>query len=114
VVPGVLLVNPQAAFALAAVNVGALANVTLTADTGSVALPLTVALCQTSPTGACQSPPAPSVALALENGGGAGIAVFVTASGPVKANAAVNRVFLRFKEASGLTRGATSVAIFAP
>ena len=114
VVPGVLLVNPQAAFALAAVNVGALANVTLTADTGSVALPLTVALCQTSPTGACLSPPAPSVTLALGNGGGAGFAVFVAASGPVKANAAVNRIFLRFKEASGITRGATSVAIFAP
>jgi hypothetical protein len=34
----------------------------------------------------------------------------VTASGGVQFNPAVNRVFIRFKDGSGLTRGSTSVA----
>jgi hypothetical protein len=112
-----LFVDPtshQGAFALAAVNVGASATTTLTADTGALALPVTITLCQTTPTGVCQSPPASSVTLGMPTGSGAGFAVFVTGTGSITANASVNRLFLRFKDAGGATRGSTSVAVTAP
>jgi len=112
-----LFVDPtshQGAFALAAVNVGASATIALTADTGVLTLPVTITLCQTTPAGVCQNPPASSVTLGMPTGSGAGFAVFVTATGPIKANAGVNRIFLRFKDAGGATRGSTSVAVTAP
>ncbi len=112
-----LFVDPtshQAAFALATVNIGASATITLTADTGALTLPVTITLCQTTSAGLCQNPPASSVTLGMPTGSGAGFAVFVTATGSIKANAAVNRIFLRLKDAGGATRGSTSVAVTAP
>jgi hypothetical protein len=50
----------------------------------------------------------------MPTGSGAGFAVFVTATGAIKANAAVNRIYLRLKDAGGTTRGSTSVAVAAP
>ena len=114
---GTLFVDPtshQAAFAVAAVNVGASGTIALTADTGAVPLPLSITLCQTTSSGACVSPPASSVTIPMATGSGAGYAVFVTGTGSIKANAAVNRIFLRFKDVGGVTRGSTSVAVTAP
>src|SRR5262249_12258058 len=104
----------QAAFGLAAVNVGAPAAITLTADTGTLTLPVAITLCQTTSSGSCQSPPASSVTLPIGTGSGPGFAIFVTATGQIRANAAVNRIFLRLKDAGGVTRGSTSVAVSAP
>ena len=104
----------QAAFAMAAINVGASSTITGTADTGSLTLPVTITLCQTTSSGACLSPPASSVNIGMGTGGNASFAIFVTATGPIKANAGVNRIFLRFKDVSGVTRGTTSVAVSAP
>jgi hypothetical protein len=112
--PGVLVVDAtthQGAFAVSAINAGASANLTARADTGSASLPLTITLCQTSATSACMSAPAPSVPVTLNSGAGAGLAVFVTATGTVKLNAATNRIFIRFTDGSGVTRGSTSVAV---
>jgi hypothetical protein len=42
------------------------------------------------------------------------LAVFVTATNSVPFNPAVNRIFVRFNDATGVTRGSTSVAVFSP
>src|SRR5439155_1244730 len=49
-------------FAVATVNVGATAPITVSADTGSASLPIAVSICQTNPaTGACLAPASPTV-----------------------------------------------------
>jgi hypothetical protein len=112
--PGVVTVdsaNHQGAFSVAAINVGAADSLTATADTGTAALPLVIALCQTSPAGACVNPPGPSVALSMGTGAGVGIAVFLTASSQIARNPAVNRIFVRFKDSNGVIRGVSSIAV---
>jgi len=44
-------------------------------------------------------------------GGTPTFGVFVTGGGIVAFNPAVNRVFVRFKDGGGITRGTTSVAV---
>ncbi|MGH7390338.1 MAG: galactose oxidase-like domain-containing protein [Candidatus Rokuibacteriota bacterium] len=100
------------AFAVAAVNVGTGDTITVSADTGSVALPIGLGICQTNPaTGACLGATAASVTTAIGPGATPSFGVFVTAAGPVAFDPAVNRVFVRFRDASGVTRGSTSVAV---
>ncbi|HEV8439309.1 MAG TPA: hypothetical protein VGT40_14550 [Methylomirabilota bacterium] len=100
------------AFAVATVNVGASASITATADTGGASLPVTIALCQTnSGTGQCISPIGTSAAVQINTGETPTFAIFVTGSGTVPFDPAANRVFVRFKDAGGTTRGATSVAV---
>jgi hypothetical protein len=102
------------AFAVASVNVGLGATMTVTADTGTAVLPVTLAVCQTNPgTGACMVPPASSVDAFIDGGATPTFAVFGQSSAAVPFNPAVNRVFVRFKDALGVTRGATSVAVTA-
>jgi hypothetical protein len=99
------------AFSVGTINIGAPSAMTVSADTGSAALPVTITLCVTSSSGACMSAPGPSVTASMDNGVGIGLAVFVSASAPIRANDAVNRIFVRFIDALGVTRGLTSVAI---
>ena len=102
----------QGAFAVTALNVGASDTLTVSADTGSAALPLTVTLCQTSiVTAGCSSPPASSLTIPMPEGVGVGLAVFVSATGRIPLNGAVNRIFVRFRDGAGVTRGVTSVAV---
>jgi hypothetical protein len=97
---------------VATVNVGASASITATADTGGASLPVTIALCQTNPgTGQCISPIGTSAAVQINTGETPTFAIFVTGSGTVPFDPAANRVFVRFKDAGGTTRGATSVAV---
>jgi hypothetical protein len=102
----------SAAFAVATVNVGTAGVVTASADAGTAALPLTVALCQTNPaTGLCISPIGATVTTTVSAGGTPTFAIFATAGGAIPFNPAKHRIFVRFKDAGGLTRGATSVAV---
>jgi hypothetical protein len=104
--------NGLGAFAVASVNVGASGSVTVTADTGGVPLPLTLSLCQTDPTSAaCLSPPAPSVTTAIDAGATPTFSVFAVGNGNVAFAPSLNRIFVRFKDASGVTRGSTSTAV---
>ena len=57
-------VGKEGAFGVASVNLGAAAQLTVTADTGAAQLPVTLSLCQTnSATGQCLAPPAAAVSL---------------------------------------------------
>ena len=102
------------AFGAATVNIGATDVVTASIDDNGRGLALTALLCVTDPaTGAYTNPaaPAPSVSFSLANGTSATVAVFVTGTGIVPFDPGANRLFLRFKTADGVTRGATSVAV---
>jgi len=102
----------MAAFAVATVNVGAAGSITVSADTGPTVLPVKTSVCRTEPeTGACMHTPAPTVTTTVAANATPTFAVFVMGSGTVPFNPATNRVFVRFKDTPGATRGATSVAI---
>lgn len=99
------------AFAVATVNVGLGASITVSADTGGVALPLAVFVCQTNAQGGCLADPAPSVTAFIDGSATPTFAFFAVAQGPIAFDPAANRIFARFKDAGGVTRGATSVAV---
>ena len=99
-------------FSVASVNVGASAGITVSADTGAATLPISLTLCQTNPgTGACLASPSPTVTTTINAGATPTFGVFVTGAGNVPFDPAANRVFVRFKDAGQVIRGATSVAV---
>jgi outer membrane protein assembly factor BamB len=101
-----------AAFAVASINVGAGAGLTVSTDLGGAALPAIVAVCQTNPAnGQCLAPPAASVAVTIGAGATPTFSVFATASGTIPFAPGVSRVFLRFTDAAGAPHGSTSVAV---
>jgi hypothetical protein len=100
------------AFAVATVNAGAPGSLIVAADTAGTPLPVALTVCETDPsTAACRTPAAPGVAVEVAGNATLTFSVFVRASGPVPLDPAVNRVFLRFYDAAGGVRGATSVAV---
>ncbi|MGH7389702.1 MAG: S8 family serine peptidase [Candidatus Rokuibacteriota bacterium] len=100
-------------FAVATVNVGVAGMITANVDAGGVPLPVSLSLCQTSPaTGQCLSPPASSVTTTILAGQTPTFGVFVRGVGaPVAFSPGVNRIYVRFRDDSGVTRGSTSVAV---
>jgi hypothetical protein len=103
--------NGTGAFSVAISNVGAAGTIPVSADTGGVTL--TLSICQTDPvTGACVGPTGPTVSLTIPANGTANFAVFATSTGTsIPLNPATSRIFVRFKDGSGVTRGSTSVAV---
>jgi hypothetical protein len=111
-VPGV---QETGAFGVATVNVGASASITVSADTGNGTPPVTVTLCQTDPlTSACTSSLGPSLTTQINANDTPTFAIFVTAQDLVPFDPGRNRVFVRFRDAAGIERGATSVAVRSP
>jgi len=99
-------------FAVGTSNVGATGTITVSADTGGVTLPLTLTVCETNTaTGACLVPPTPTVTVAYVGPSNRSFAVFAQGNGIVPFSPGVNRVFVRFRDGGGQTRGATSVAV---
>ena len=100
------------AFAVATVNAGgAGGDITMSADTGSVPLPLALTVCRTDPSnGQCAAGPAPSTVTSMAPGSTFTFSVFVTATGAVPFDPERNRIFVRFTE-GGAVRGASSVAV---
>ena len=97
---------------MATVNVGASGSITATADTGAATLPVNISLCQTNPAmGACLSPPASTVMTTINANATPTFGIFVAGTGNVAFNPATNRIFMRFKDSGGVTRGSTSVAV---
>jgi hypothetical protein len=100
------------AFAVATINLGAGSPITVSADTGAATLPVTISLCQTNPTtGACISPVSPSLTTTINANDTPTFGIFVQGIGTVPFDPANNRVFARFKDAGGVIRGSTSVAL---
>ena len=100
------------AFAVATVNVGVAGTITASADTGGTVLPAVITLCQTNPaTSVCLAPPAPTVTTTIAASATPTFAIFVRGTGQVPFNAAVNRIFVRFRDSTSVTRGSTSVAV---
>jgi hypothetical protein len=104
--------NSSGAFAVATVNLGATGMITVTADTGSATLPVSVTLCETNPqTAACMSPPSTSVTIPILANQTPTFSVFVSDSGAIASDPANKRIFVRFRDSGGVTRGSTSVAV---
>lgn len=102
----------NAAFGVATANIGASGTITVTADTGGAVLPLTIGMCPASlTTGQCTSAPTEQITRVFDAFGVPAFALFVTGSGTIPFDAAKNRIFVRFRDAQGITRGSTSVAV---
>lgn len=101
----------EGAFAVASDNIGVSAPITVSVDTGSVTLPITATICQTTSSGQCLAPPASSVTLNFTNGATPTFSIFVAATASVPLNPASSRVFVRFLDGNGLSHGSTSVAV---
>ena len=100
------------AFAVAAINIGAPAQLTVKPDPGDlVNLPVTVTICQTNQAGARIAPPTPTVNVSLATNATVSFAVFVTATGPVPFKPDAERIRVIFVDANGVIRGGTSVAV---
>jgi hypothetical protein len=101
------------AFAVAVFNAGTGGSMTVSTDTGRATLPVGVLLCQTNPTTAqCTSPMSQTVTTQVDAGQTPAFSAFVRATGsPIPFDPASSRIFVRFKDAAGVTRGRTSVAV---
>jgi hypothetical protein len=107
--------NGNGAFAVATVNLGAGEPITVSADTGGTTLSVIIFLCETNPgSGQCVNPVVPTTNPVVTNiaaNATPTFGIFVAGTGSVPFNAATNRIFVRFKDAGGATRGSTSVAV---
>ncbi len=103
--------NGLAVFAVATTNVGVSAPITVVPSLLTAGLPVSLGVCQTNASGACLAQPAPSLSVTIAAGAQPSFGVFVTATGNVPFLPAVNRAFLQFLDPSGVSRGATSVAL---
>jgi hypothetical protein len=73
---------------------------------------VSISICQTIPaTGTCQGTAGPSVTTQIDTNATPTFGIFVSASGVVPFDPATNRIFVRFRDGDGVTRGATSVAV---
>ena len=79
---------------------------------GGSALPVNISLCQTDPaSGQCISGIGPSVTTQINANATPTFGIFVQGNGNVPFDPAANRIFVRFKDGGGVTRGSTSVAV---
>jgi len=112
---GIVNLASTGVFAVATVNVGATGTITASADTGSASLPVTIRVCETDPTtGACTNPITPTTApvtTTIAANETPTFGIFVDGTADVPFDPANNRVFVRFEDSGGVTRGATSVAV---
>ena len=104
--------NGAAAFAIAAINLGATATLNVSVDTGAAPLPVAATICPTNPaTGECLLLPGALVTLDIAAGTTPTFSVFLQSSGAIPFDPATARAFVRFEDAAGGLHGSTSVAI---
>ena len=112
--PGIVSVpiGGGGAFAIATFNAGIAGTLTASVDTGGATLPLSATLCPTDPaTAQCLQPPEAAFQQSFAAAATPTFSIFLTASGPIDFLPATNRIFVRFKDAAGVTHGSTSVAV---
>jgi hypothetical protein len=103
--------NGSNAFAVSTANNGSAATITAEPKS-SGALPLVLTICETNAaTGACLSAPGSSATSSVGAGVTPTYSVFVTATGDVPFDPANNRIDVVFKDAGGVVRGVSSVAV---
>ena len=103
------------AFAVASINLGPDATITVTPDLGDFStLPVTLTICETNTAGACMATPTPSVTLDDPHGATPTFAIFAQVTGPVPFAPGSIRISVLFTDASGTLRGRTSVALKTP
>jgi len=99
-------------FVVATVNVGVGGSIRLSANTGGVALPVILSICETnSATGECLAPPTDSVTRTIGANATPTFAVFAQGSGIIASDPATHRVRVEARDASGNVVGGTTVAI---
>jgi hypothetical protein len=109
---GIVILASTGVFAVATVNLGSMETITASADTGSAVLAVNISLCQTEPaTSQCISAIGPSVTTQINANATPTFGIFVEGNGAVPFDPATNRIFVRFKDGGGVTRGSTSVAV---
>ncbi len=112
---GIVKLSSTGVFAVATVNVGASGTIIASADTGGATLPVTVKICETNPaTGVCINPTAPAtdpVTTTINANATPTFGIFVDGTADVPFDPANSRIFVRFKDNGGVTRGSTSVAV---
>jgi hypothetical protein len=97
---------------VATVNVGASGTITASADTGGATLPVGISMCETNPaTGQCISVIGSAVTTQINANATPTFGIFVEGNDTVPFDPAANRIFVRFKDGGGVTRGSTSVAV---
>jgi|HubBroStandDraft_1064217.scaffolds.fasta_scaffold00007_45 YVTN family beta-propeller protein len=102
----------SAAFAVATIDAGAAGSITVSTDTGSATLPLTVSLCQTNPAnGTCLAPPSSTVTLNFGAEATPTFSFFATASAVIAFSPGASRIFVQFEDSTGVSHGSTSVAV---
>lgn len=107
-----LTIDEGGVFAVATANVGALGEITVSADTGNTGLPLALLVCETDPIlGTCTSAVGSSVNATFPTGATPTFAIFVTATDGIANDPANHRIVVRFIDASGIERGSTSTAV---
>jgi Pro-kumamolisin, activation domain len=101
------------AFAVATSNAGVAAQITAALDYNGATLPVAAGICETDPgTGQCLATPANAVTIGSFTAGATPtFSIFITATGTVPFDPASSRLFVRFLDAGGNERGATSVAL---
>jgi len=106
--------NQAGAFAVATTNVGSLSTVVVSASStvpGDQA-GLTMEICRTNAaSGLCETPRATSFNQLMQAGQTLTFAVFVRADAHVPSDPATNRVVVNFRTPSGISLGATTVAV---
>jgi hypothetical protein len=103
-------VNGSNAFSVSTMNVGSTGTITVT-PSSSQTLPLVMSICETNASGVCLSGPASETTSPVNGGATPTYSIFVTATGTVPFDPANNRIIVEFKDAGGVVRGSTSVAV---
>ena len=99
-------------FAVATSNVGAQAEITVSAQAGATSSPFDVLVCETVPaTGECLASPSSSVATTSGAGATQTFGFFVSAAGDVPFDPANNRAVVNFVDSGAVIRGSTGVAV---
>ncbi len=107
---GIVRLASIGVFAVATVNLGVSGLLTVSADTGAVALPVSIAICETDPqTSVCLAPPTPTVQTQVATGATPTFGVFVTGTAPIPFDPANSRIQVHLEGGGG--GGGTSVAV---
>ncbi|PHS23606.1 MAG: hypothetical protein COA84_10810 [Robiginitomaculum sp.] len=100
---------------LATSSIGGGGILTLSVDDNGKGLPLILFVCETDlavhSDGACLATPVGSYQFNSANGENRTFTVFANATGDIPTDPANTRIFIRFKDANGVVRGATNFAI---